>query len=299
MTTAVSEPSRLSPDIEKRLCSRAEDIGTLPAVALQAIDLSNDPDCEIRDFAALIERDPSLATGILSMANSVLYCTGNPVLNLKQAVLRLGFDQCRYLILSTSMGALMKNIRLEEEWVRETLCRHGYVAGLLATKISRSLNINTSGEEFAAGLIHDFGRTVLAVCFPEDFAEADPMSFDETADDAMAIERQVLGTDHAEVGLWFGERNKLPEALNEVIYLHHQPEAATIDPILTALINISDHMANYLQRTGNSVGYTLECNAAVAVLEAHGISNVHSRLADVAPALMENALAEADEMACF
>src|SRR5690348_8006822 len=48
---------------------------TLPVAATRAMTVAKDPNSSLAELAAVIERDPALAAGILKLANSALYRT--------------------------------------------------------------------------------------------------------------------------------------------------------------------------------------------------------------------------------
>ncbi len=288
--------SELAPNLETLFRRRAQNLQMLPGVAVQALEIARDPECSIREFVAVVERDAKLASDILGMSNSAMFSSGSPPLvSLQQSIVRLGFRQCRNLILSSSMASLMKSMSLEEEWVRDVLCRHGFLTGMLAIHVNKIVGTGFQGEEFAAGLIHDFGRTMIAVCMPTQFCQADPLHFDESSETPVA-EKRILGTDHCEAGAWFAVNSGLPSEFVEVIRFHHTPAAATKHRRLVAITSIADHMASHLQRFENANNYDLKSNEAVYVLESCGVINVAGRLNDVCRELMNTARKEAQKM---
>ena len=296
MTTVEEIEKELSPNLQSQFRRRASKMQMLPGVAVQALEIARDPECSIREFVAIVERDAKLAGDILGMANSAMFCSGGPpIITLQQSIVRLGFRQCRNLILSTSMASLMKSSTLEEEWVRDVLWRHGFLTGMLAIHINRVVGTGFQGEEFAAGLMHDFGRTLIAVCMPEQFSMVDPLHFDESSETPV-LEKRIIGTSHCEAGAWFAEISHLPSEFVEVIRYHHHSAAATKHRRLVALTAIADHMASYLQRFDNATNYDIRTNEAVYVLETCGVTNAAGRLADVCRDMMTSCKKEAQKM---
>lgn len=299
MSSGVTVADPVVPEhLQALLKRRTKDLQMLPAIAIQALEIAKDPDCAITEFTAVVERDVKLAADILAMANSALYSPGRPIVNLHQSVVRLGFRQCKNLILSTSMTSLMKKITLGEEWVREVLWRHGFLTAMLSINVNRCVGAGFQGEEFVAGLIHDFGRTLFAVCMPEKFAEIDPLEFLE-GPTLLVDELAACGTNHCEVGAWFAQENKLPTELQEVIRFHHDPSLALRHRRLVALTAVSDHMANHLQRGEDVNSYDLRENSAIFVLEGCGVRNAAGRLAETVQEVMETAARDAVEMMAF
>lgn len=162
---------------------------------------------------------------------------------------------------------------------------------MLAINVNRAVGAGFQGEEFAAGLIHDIGRTLFAICLPEQFSTIDQMDFDESLT-TLNHEESRIGTNHCVLGSWFGRQQNLPQELLEVILFHHDPARALQHRRLVALISACDHMANYLQRTGNIEGYDARDNQAIFVLEGCGVRNAAGRLAETSVEIMR--LAERD-----
>ncbi|MCA9061315.1 MAG: HDOD domain-containing protein, partial [Planctomycetaceae bacterium] len=178
--TSVHTRIELPAAIATRVEEGCRGLQMLPAVAREALEIARDPNCSILEFTTLVERDVKLAADILAMSNSVIYSAGRAISNLHQAVVRLGFRQCKNLILSTSAASLMSAVTMEQEWIREILWKHGFLTAILSIHVNRLLNVGFRGEEFTAGLMHDWGRTMVASCLPELFPKADDLSFVET-----------------------------------------------------------------------------------------------------------------------
>ena len=263
----------------------------LPAVAKEALELAKDPDCTSRQFASVVERDAKLAADILSIANSAVFSGGRPIANLPQAIVRLGFSHCRNLILTSSAASLMKSMPLEREWVREVLYQHSFVTATTCVHLNRTLNLGFQGEEFTAGLLHDFGRMLLAVADPELFAAADMLDFIENRD-SLERERSVFGTDHCYFGAWFAEDNGLPETVVSAIAYHHQPELDQPEQKLTALVATADHMANHLQVYESADKYDPTSNIGIYELSKITSGYQVESFCEIAHTLMEEVLAD-------
>ena len=260
--TAQTDPPE---DVQSRLLAQTAGWQMLPDIAVKALAMARDPNCSIKEFSSVIERDPKLAMEILRITNSAFYAARNPILNLKQAVTRLGFAHCRNVILAASLGSAMRRLPLAEAWMQLVLWRHAVLTGVLGMALNREFRLGFIGEEFTAGLIHDMGRSLLSVIGPTQFAAADPLDFEETGE-ILQREQEILRTDHCELGAWFVAYNKLPDPLVDVVAFHHSPAQAVEYRSLVAVTAVADHMANFLQRQGSSEGYDPEENSAIEIL---------------------------------
>ena len=267
MQNQVAPPFDIPPDLPRMAQARMTGIQMLPDIAQQALLIARSPDTLISDFITVVEKDVKLAADTVALANSVLYSPTSPILSLKQAVIHLGFRHCQNLIISSSMSALMERISLEEEWIRAALHRHGLLTGMLCVRLNAKLGSRFDGEEFTAGLIHDFGRLIFATILADRFSEIDPMDFDE-GPDCLEAERTVIGANHCSMGAWFAHSNNLPEPLVQAMLFHHTPEQAGKYKDIVALVAVADHMANHLQRGLDPWAYDLSLNPGIPVLES-------------------------------
>ena len=288
------ETCTLPEKLKQELLKRSDELAMLPAVALEALELAKDPECVTAEFAGVIERDVKLATEILSLSNSVYFAASAPVASLRQAVVRLGLKQCRNLILTSSAASLMKNMPLEQEWVREVIWQHSFRAATVCTYLNKKLKIGFEGEEFTAGLLHDFGRLLLAVAAPDQFAKADSLAFDDEFD-CRSKEKEVLGIDHCEFGSWFAAHNGLPRSLVAAIELHHLPETHHPDEKLIALVAAADSLANHFQRCEEGGEYDVGLNRGAHAIAKLGYPQLLNNQDGIIETIFEEVLQEPEQ----
>lgn len=291
-TEATSTSLDPSKEIRVRLLWKIDQLQMLPSLAVQALEIANSSEGSIKDFTTLVEQDMTLAADMLRMANSMVYSRGTPMLSLHQAVVRLGFRQCKNLILASSANSLMMQLTAKEEHIRKVMWSHSFLTASMASFLNRAMNFGFQGEEFIAGLIHDIGRILLALVEPSRFPKADRMDFEESGNTVQATildrERCLLGTDHCAMGAWFVEYSGLPISLADVVRHHHNFSRDMANRPLTALTAVADHMANHLQRHGSPEGYDPETNLGLDYL-ARTHSQRH-RLVEILPTVMEDAI---------
>ena len=152
--------------------------------------------------------------------------------------------------------------------------------------MNHTFRFGFEGEEFTAGLVHDLGRTLLAVVDCDQFSVVDSLDFDESREQVVR-EGIVVGTDHCRLGAWYAIQQQLPPQIAEVILWHHQPEMALENPRLTALVSVADHMANHLQRFNESVGYDPASNPYLPTLAKFADPQFEKQLSGTISLLMD------------
>jgi diguanylate cyclase (GGDEF)-like protein len=150
----------------------AASLPSLPAVALEVLEICQDPDSGVDELATVVSRDPALAAKVLQMANSPFYNRGHEVTSLQRASMLLGRRAMRVLALGFSLAAELPRegtgggLDLSRVWHRS----------LVNAVIGRSLALSTGsavGEEvFLSGLLSLIGKIVLAEGRPEEYQRA-------------------------------------------------------------------------------------------------------------------------------
>lgn len=206
-------------ELEQRLrfCGN---LPSLPAVALQVIDLTNDPDVQLNDLAKVIELDPALVNQLFRAANSPLYGMRRQATNLRQVLNLLGLQGTLALalgfsLMESSRAATTMPLDTEQFWRRSLL------TATACRILGERLALKSPDELFLAGLLHGIGILVLALMMPEDYSlllrqAAVPQAKDPAILDCgrlAGLERERLDADHAEVGAWLLRYWQLPEAI--------------------------------------------------------------------------------------
>jgi putative nucleotidyltransferase with HDIG domain len=229
----------------KRVTEGMVALPTLPLVASRLLESIADPDSATsEEIGEVIALDPALTARTLKLANSDFYGFPRKVGTVDLAVVVLGPDTIRDLVLGAAVFQT-----LDPTWKTLTgLWSHSLACGVAARALADRCRYRLEAEAFAAGMLHDIGKVALRQTYPERFEAALALVREQGIPMAEA-ERGVLGSDHAEVGGWLAERWGLPGDLVEAIACHHRPEQARLNPELTSLVHIADWLAG---RTGNA-----------------------------------------------
>jgi len=228
----------------KKVTEEMVALPTLPPVASRLLEAIADPEaCSSEEIGSVIALDPALTARTLKLANSDFYGFPRKVGSVDLAVVVLGPNTIRDLVLSAAVFQ-----SLDPSWRElEGLWNHSLACGVAARALADRCRYRLHGEAFATGMLHDVGKVVLRQSFPERFEAAVAMVRHQGAT-MFEAERGLLGSDHAEVGGWLAERWGLPADMVEAIAFHHEPEQASLNPELTSLVHVADALS---ARTGH------------------------------------------------
>jgi HD-like signal output (HDOD) protein len=238
----VSPPAVATDDPQiKHLIMTIRDLPAMPHVASKVLELSSDPDTSASRLQQVISDDQAMTARILKIANSAMYACSRRIKTLSEAIVMLGFNSIRSLVVTSAARNLYSSgsarMGLKERLLWEHSIGSAFACRLLVAERHPAL----AEEAFLAGLMHDIGKLVLNLQLPEQFEEIVQIVYNENRD-FHAVERELLGFDHAQVGALLVNKWKLSPMLEEVIGLHHQPDEFTEDRPLLLYLDLANRL---------------------------------------------------------
>ena len=221
---AVAEPDGSAQVTEKlrNIIMTTRDLPAMPQVAAKVLELSSDPDTSAHKLQQVIADDQAMTARILKIANSAMYSCSRRIKTLTEAIVMLGFNSIRSLVV-TSAARNLYNTNSNQTGLKERLLWEHSIGTAFASRIlAEEVAPKYTEEAFLAGLLHDIGKLVLNQKAPREFDEIVQVVYNENKS-FHDTERRVLGFDHAQVGALLVNKWKLATVLEEVILQHHCP----------------------------------------------------------------------------
>jgi diguanylate cyclase (GGDEF)-like protein len=200
---------------------------SLPSVAVQVVQMTAEEDMDINDLSELITADPALTTKILKTVNSPFYGLSNNVSTISKALIILGLQSVKTLVLGFS---LVRNMRSAEDTSFDyaTYWRRSIFAAVAARSIGVKVRLVQREEAFLSALLQDVGMPVLHTVLGDEYDRI-LAGLGPEHHAVSAAETEALGTTHAEVAAFLLGEWKLPPVLSEPVANHHDPESSSVD----------------------------------------------------------------------
>lgn len=231
-------------DNVKKLVTQMRKVPSPPTIYFQIIRELQSPAASMENIGAIISQDLAVTAKLLQMVNSAAFGLQRPVSSPPEAVMYLGIETTKSLVLLAHTYSHFDRIPPSIFSV-DGLWRHSLATGRMARAIARGERVgeDVSDLSFTAGLLHDMGKLVLAANHPEQYAQV-PVVVKSKPCAVWEAEQTVFGTTHAEVGAWLAAIWSLPLKIIEALALHHHPATFLSEEFcpLTAV-----HVANVLE----------------------------------------------------
>ena len=236
-----------NPDLRESIRKKLLNIGSLPSVPhiITEVSLLLDSDrTSATDLCKVISQDQGIVAKILAVANSPLYGLPRRVSTIEFAVIIIGFEHIRNILVALSLVDVFKT-RNTPDWNQNSYWVHSLLTATAAKRIADDLRYPKSGEVFTAALLHDLGLVVLQRFLNSEFKNILRMKEKDQISHINA-EELTLGFTHQDIGEFLLERWNFPPYIGEAVLYHHKPSLAKNGRVLASLIHLADYMTQRL-----------------------------------------------------
>ncbi len=224
-----------------------ENLMPMPISSVRLAEIVAEPDSTVLEFTRVIELDQALTVNVLHWANSPYSAPQTRINTVRDAVVRLGTANILKLAVGQHLLAAFSPSLSKTDFGENELWRHSVASGLAAESLHQAAKVQIPGLAFTAALIHDVGKLIISRRLGYDtFQEIIRGISEEKKMDVLAAEREVLQTDHAEIGGAMARHWKFSGELIAAIEKHHCLDVE--QGVLLDTVIVSDVLAHNLDR---------------------------------------------------
>ena len=228
-----------------RILKTVKDAPTLPTVYTALCDAMSNPHSTANEVAKIVSMDQASTIKILRIANSSFFGFSGRIENIQRAIVILGFNEVRNLIMASSVMTMFSRKESTTGFKPNDFWAHSLSVGLLARAIGKLAKCTNVENFFVAGILHDIGKLYFYQFAHEEFVRA-ISSVEKEGRLIRDVEVEVFGMDHALMGSSLADHWKLPEPIRDAIHYHHFGIAGDKPDLLVASVHLGDILARAL-----------------------------------------------------
>ncbi|MGD9332038.1 MAG: HDOD domain-containing protein [Desulfobacterales bacterium] len=227
-------------DYLAQIMAKVDAFPSIPGSAVKLLALLESEDSSPQDVENLLRMDPGMTANVLKLTNSAYFGVCSKVGSVKRAVMLLGMNKIKQLVIASCVNAVMDSPIPGYDLPPGELWRHSIAVSVAAEGLSRELKRGAAEDIFTAALVHDVGKLILGQFIQDDMSAIEAAAGDDVSFEI--AEKIVLGIDHADLGARILAHWSLPEDLVHAVRWHHDPDGADAQNQITDIV----HVANVL-----------------------------------------------------
>lgn len=193
------------------LLDNATNLPVIPKVVQALIVSFGETDVDIDQVSRTLASDQVLTAKVLRLANSARYGGQRKIGSVQEAVVVLGFNALRTLVLASGLTGAFKapeNFDLRQFW------RNSFAVAALCKWLARPARLDPE-LAFTCGMMHNLGALLIHLLAPDQAARLEASG--ERDEDLSELQQQALGYDFTEAGAALAERWQFPQAIADAI----------------------------------------------------------------------------------
>ena len=141
-----------------------------PTVYHELRKAMSNPETTFEHYGKIVNSDPSLLARLLKVVNSPIFGFPSQVDTISHAISIIGIDQLSELALVTGLlerfeGIPNELVNMKSFWI------HSLAVGLAAQALAKDLELPKPERLYVAGMLHDIGKLLIFIKFPEEVRE--------------------------------------------------------------------------------------------------------------------------------
>ena len=167
----------------------------LPILLLELMDSFSNENISSDDVAKKIGMDQSISAKVIKMANSAAYSRGKEVESISQAVIRLGFNQVRSIVIAASLSNTFPDT---PSFNKKQFWKDTFTTASIAKTLAKHTDVNPE-TAFTCAMMHNIGELLLQVMKPDECSLI-TMAM-ESGEPRLSAQRDIFGFDYTQVGV--------------------------------------------------------------------------------------------------
>lgn len=243
ITRSISLRKLMGQPVLLDLLGGIETMPSLPSLYTRVMEELQSSSASASSVGKIISEDMGMTAKVLQLVNSSFFGTAGHISNVRDAVVMLGIDIVKTLVLGIEVFSKASSSALSVISI-DQMQAHSTETGAIAKSIATVEKMGRENIDYAtiSGILHDLGKLLFLEYFPDQYkdviaaVQADKISYYQA-------EMKIFGVSHAQTGAYLLGLWGFPDPVVEAVALHHYPCGNTSDTFdLCGVIHLADLM---------------------------------------------------------
>ena len=180
----------------------------IPRVVQELMQSFQNDDVDVDEISSKVAMDQALTAKVLRLANSAHYGASRSVANTNDAIVLLGFNTLRTMVLASGVTSSFK---APEGFDMNAFWKQSFAIGALSKWIAQYVPEAEKETAFTCGMLNSIGSLLIRIVLPDEVRSIDEA--EALGGKRHSLERGKFGFDGAKVGAELAKRWKFPEEM--------------------------------------------------------------------------------------
>jgi len=259
--------------LREDVLAKAETLKVLPTlntVIDEVLRVLSDENASFNRLFNVVRYDQAISSKVISIANSAYFGRGSQITNLERAMVAIGFDEIRRIVMClVFLKEMLHQWKLSQADL-VLLWTHTLSVACAAKVLAGKMMTEDREKVFTVSILHDIGKVPFFMHgdrYRKLIAEAG-----RTGTDICSLESRTFGIDHQEVGQFMAVKWRFPQEFAAVIRKHHG-RAETEEPLVDLVAKADRFVENPAADLG-AEGIILQGEANSITAETKRVSDL-------------------------
>ncbi len=228
------------------IISKIDDFPTLPTIYTKLNEVTSDPKSTATDVANIIAQDQASATKVLRLVNSPAFGFQRAVTTISQAVVLLGFDEIKNIVLTISIIDTFKDIGNSNYLKPIDLWKYSIAMGIVSRAIAEDIKVESSEKVFLCGILHGIGKLLFMKMLPDLYEKVLSYSYENKVS-TRETEVKIIGMHNSTAGRLLAEKWNLPPDIKNVIKFYNIGDNGGEFDLNIAIVHVASVVVDILE----------------------------------------------------
>jgi HD-like signal output (HDOD) protein len=191
---------------------QTQELPHIPRVVQELMQSFQDDDIDVDEISKKVAMDQALTAKVLRLANSAHYGASRSIANTNDAIVVLGFNTLRTMVLASGVTSSFKS---PEGFDMNGFWKQSFAIGALSKWIANYIPNCEAETAFTCGMLNSIGSLLIRIVLPSEAKSIDEAEI--LGGKRYSLERGQLGFDGAKVGAELAKRWKFPDEMQAAI----------------------------------------------------------------------------------